>query len=319
MRIAMTLCLILATLPALAAQDFGSWLAGVRAEAAAAGVSQATIDAALGGIAAPDQTVVARDRKQAESKFTFTKYQAFIVSPERVRRGRELYHRHADLLRSIEARTGVAGQYVVALWGVESSFGANTGGFDIVPSLAALAYDGRRADFFRAELIAALQIIDQGHIAAGDMTGSWAGAMGQVQFMPTSFLEMAVDGDGDGKKDLWNSEADALASAANYLARRGWRGGERWGRRVVLPEGFDEGLLGRGKKQTLAVWQALGVRLPGGANLPTNATDMPAGIVVPGDGQAFLVYRNYDVLMDWNRSLYFATSVGLLADAIANP
>ena len=247
---------------------------------------------------------------------TFAEYRKRIVSPDRISRGRALYRQHRALLTDIEARTGVAGQYIVALWGVESSFGANTGGHKVIPSLATLAYDGRRADFFRKELIAALQIIDAGHVRAGDMTGSWAGAMGQVQFMPTSFLALAVDGDGDGRADIWGSQADALASAANYLRTRGWQAGERWGRAVVLPAGFDTELLGRDKKRPLHEWQAMGVRLPGGGALPPS--DMSAGIVVPGDdGQAFLVYANYDVLMDWNRSLYFATSVGLLADAIA--
>jgi membrane-bound lytic murein transglycosylase B len=321
MRLCLALLLLLCLpAPAHAAGDFARWLNGVKYDAAEAGVSPATLEAALAGIDGPDPNVLAHDRAQAEGRMTFPEYRARIVSPARIQRGRELYNTHRALLRDIEARTGVAGQYIVALWGVESSFGANTGEHRVIPSLATLAYDGRRADFFRAELIAALQIIDAGHVAAGDMTGSWAGAMGQVQFMPTSFLALAVDGDGDGRADIWGSEADALASAANYLRARGWQAGERWGRAVVLPPGFDADLLGRDKKRPLSAWQAMGVRLPGGGDLP--AADMAGGIVVPagdgpGDGQAFLVYANYDVLMDWNRSLYFATSVGLLADAIA--
>jgi membrane-bound lytic murein transglycosylase B len=294
---------------------FAAFLADVRAEALAQGVSEATLDAAFAGLTAPAPEVLRRDVAQPESRITFAQYKRRVVSQDRIERGRALYRRHRALLAQIEADTGVAGHYLVALWGVESDFGANTGSFRVIPALATLAYDGRRAAFFRRELLAALHVLDAGHVAPARMTGSWAGAMGQVQFMPTSFQRFAADGDGDARADIWDSAPDALASAARYLAQSSWRSGERWGRRVVLPPGFDEALLGRDAKRPLAQWQAMGVRLPGGGGLPRS--DMPGGIVVPGDGQAFLVYANYDVLMGWNRSLYFATSVGLLADAIA--
>lgn len=297
--------------------DFATFLAEIKKEALKEGISAATIDAAFANLVAPDARVLRHDRAQPESKSRFTYYKKSVLNKERIAKGRKLLRRHKVLLHKIEKNTGVPGPYIVALWGVESDYGSSTGGFQIIPALATLAYDGRRADFFRKELIAALWILEQGHIAPQAMTGSWAGAMGQVQFMPFSFLAFAADGDGDGKKNIWSNRADALASAGHYLGQKGWKRGERWGRAVVLPPDFDDALLGRENKKALSVWQDLGVRLPGGQNLPK--TDIKGAIVIPGDGQAFLVYGNYDVLMDWNRSLYFATSVGLLADALCVP
>lgn len=302
---------------ALANEDFSLWLDGVRQEAASEGISASTINEALGGIDAPNETVLKLDIAQPEKKLTFSQYKNSIVSPARVKRGREMYRKHRAFLREIERKTGTQGHYIVALWGIETNYGSNTGGFNVVPVLATLAYDGRRADFFRKELIAALKVLDQGHVSYQDMTGSWAGAMGQVQFMPRSFLELAVDGDGDGRKDIWNSQKDALASAANYLKVRGWKKGELWGRRVDLPKDFDKSILGRENKKSLEYWNKIGVRKHGGGRLPS--ADIKGAIVMPGDDYAFLVYSNYDVLMDWNRSLYFATSVGLLANEIIAP
>ncbi len=299
-----------------ASQSFDAWLKGFRAEAARAGVSQATINEALTGIK-PIQRVIELDRKQPEGRKTFVQYREMIVNSTRINRGRQMMQRHASQLADVERKFGVAPQYIVALWGIETNYGSNTGGFKVIPALATLAWDGRRGEFFKKELINALKIIDEGHISAANMKGSWAGAMGQSQFMPSSFNAYAVDGNGDGKRDIWNTKKDVFASAANYLKQNGWTEGERWGRRVSLPSGFSENMVGVKVKKSIADWQRLGVRLPNGGNLPTGT--MRASVVAPDGvaGESFLVYTNYDVIMDWNRSTYFATSVGLLADALA--
>lgn len=207
----------------------------------------------------------------------------------------------------------------MALWGIETSYGRNTGGFDSVSALATLAYDGRRPAFFRRELIKALRILDEGHISAEDMRGSWAGAMGQNQFMPSSFERFAVDENGDGRTDIWKSLPDVFGSTANYLARSGWNAEERWGRRVVLPKGFSTKLIGWDTTKTLGQWAKLGVRFADDPEAIRKFSDMEASIIAPDGlaGPAFLVYGNARVIMKWNKSTYFVTSVGLLADQIA--
>lgn len=297
-------------------QSFDSWLAGFKGEARAAGVSDATINAALTGIQ-PIQKVIDLDRKQPEMKKTFAQYKEQIVNQTRVTKGRDLMRQYASELAAVERQYGVAPQYVVALWGIETNFGTNTGGFMVVPALATLAWEGRRAEFFKKELLNALKIIDAGHIAAADMKGSWAGAMGQNQFMPSSFNAYAVDGNGDGRRDIWGTKKDIFASTANYLHKSGWANGQRWGRSVQLPQGFPESLIGPKIKKPLSQWARMGIRLPGGGALPQE--DMQASVVAPDGvtGEAYIVYNNYQTIMAWNRSTYFATSVGLLADRIA--
>jgi membrane-bound lytic murein transglycosylase B len=319
MRAILTFFLILSfTTPATAnPQPFDQWLAGIRGEAARAGISQTTINAALSDIR-PLQKAIELDRKQPEKKITFAQYKNNIVNQARIDKGRRLMRQHAAQLRRVEQQYGVAPQYIVALWGIETNFGSNTGGFSVVEALATLAWEGRRAEFFKTELFNALKIIDAGHISAGAMKGSWAGAMGQNQFMPSSFNAYAVDGNGDGRRDIWGTLDDVFASSANYLAKSGWAAGERWGRRVRLPSGFSADMVGLDTQKTLAEWSRLGVRLPGGGALPGD--DMTASIVAPDGvtGEAYLAYNNYRTIMKWNRSTYFATSVGLLADAIAS-
>lgn len=303
--------------PAIAQQasSFSAWLSDFRQEAASAGISQSTLDAALSGIS-PISRVVELDRHQPEGRMTFTEYLNRTVNDQRVNQGRRLGERHRDVLEAVSARFGVQPRFILSLWGVESSYGENTGGFSVIGSLATLAYDGRRADFFRSELIAALRILDQGHINVESMQGSWAGAMGQSQFMPSSFLEYAVDFDGNGRRDIWNSEPDVFASAANYLSSFGWSSDTTWGRRVTLPSGFDTSQADLDIRRSLAAWGERGVRREDGSALPAAALE--ASLVLPGGGSgpAFLVYGNYRVLLRWNRSSYFATSVGILADRI---
>jgi len=201
--------------------EFQAWLGGVKKEAREQGISQKTIDDAFAAVS-HDPRVIQLDRKQPETKLTLEEYLAKTVTEPRISQGRELLAENRSLLDEISAKYGVPPQYIIALWAIETSYGNNTGGFSIIESLATLAYDGRRSEYFRGELMKALKIIDQGHIAAYDMEGSWAGAMGQCQFMPSSFLAYAVDYDGDGKRDIWNTQADVFASIANYLHSSGW-------------------------------------------------------------------------------------------------
>ncbi len=319
MKTLRTLPLFLAFLlfPAMAhAADFQTWLSNFRIEARNAGISQATIDAALTNIQ-PLPKVIELDRKQPEKKMTWAKYKQNVVNAQRIKKGRELLQIHRNELKWVEDNFHVAPQYVVALWGIETSFGENTGGFKIIDSLATLAWEGRRASFFKTELLKALRIIDEGHISALAMKGSWAGAMGQNQFMPSSFFNFAVDANNDGHKDIWNTDIDVFASTANYLHKSGWTHGQKWGRRVLLPKDFPANLVGPKIVKPMSYWKSIGVRDVNGNALPVE--NINASIVAPGGlgDEAFIVYGNYQTIMSWNRSTYFATSVGLIADALA--
>ena len=307
-----------ASAPAFASpnKDFQSWLKAVREEAKGNGISEATLDAAFQGVA-PIPRIIELDRRQAEFTLTFERYLEITQPPARVVRGQALLSEHRELLSQIEARFGVPGEQLVALWGMESNFGQNMGSFSVVAALATLAYDGRRSAFFRRELMHALRILEDGHIRPQDMKGSWAGAMGQNQFMPSSFVNNAIDYDGDGRRDIWTNPADVLASAANYLNRAGWRRGQPWGARVSLPQGFDATGLAPDAIKPIAEWRAAGLTLFSGEALPDQPGE--ASLVLPGGptGPAFLAYENFRVIMKWNRAILFATSAGLLADRLA--
>jgi len=296
--------------------NFDEWVRGFKAEAIEQGISASLVDQAFQGVE-PIPRVLELDRKQPESRMTFVEYRQSIVSARRIAEGREMMAHHRDLLNVIGQQYGVQPRFIVALWGIETFYGKNSGGYRIVDALATLAFDGRRSQYFRTELLNALRILQEGHTALDTMKSSWAGAMGQCQFMPSSFLQLAVDFDGDGRKDIWNTPADVFASAANYLSRSGWRGNQIWGRGVLLPNGFDLKEVTLKSRKPLEVWQHLGIRKPDGSNLPI--ASLKASMVMPDGegGPAYLVYDNYRVIMKWNRSTYFATSVGLLADALA--
>ncbi len=296
-------------------QGFGDWLTALRAEALASGVSVETLDAALEDVQ-PIDRVIKLDRHQPESSITFEQYLDRTINDARVRSGKQRLREHAALLAKLRAKYGVQPRFVVALWGIESDYGRRTGGFEVVDALATLAFDGRRAVFFRRELLEALLILEEGHVEPDRMRGSWAGAMGQPQFMPSTFRQYAVDFDGDSRRDIWNSTGDALASAANYLGKYGWRDDQTWGRRVRLPSGFSGKLAGLRVVKKIGEWQALGVRRVDGQDLPKRALD--ASIVQPGGagGPSYLVYDNYRTIMRWNRSDYFATAVGILSDRL---
>lgn len=297
-------------------QSFPDWLSELRLEALKKGITQKTVQTALPTDLKPLARVLELDKKQPEKTLSFAKYKRNTLSGTRVRNGRKLIKQHAKTLGTVEKKYGVPPAVIVALWGMETSYGNYTGGFDIVQALATLAYDGRRGAYFRKELFNALRILDQGHISPKAMTGSWAGAMGQSQFMPSSFLKFAVDGNGDGKRDIWRTKTDVFASASNYLKQHGWRTGERWGRRVTLPKNFSDKHVDLKIEKSLAEWQKLGVRRANGKDLP-QVQGMKGSIVKFGDKEAYLVYNNYKVIMKWNRSTYFATSVGLLSDQLS--
>jgi len=296
-------------------ESFDEWLKGLRAEAQAQGISTATLDAALDGVR-PDPRVIELDRSQPEFTLTFQEYLDRVVPEARVQEGRERMGQYKELLSKVSAKYGVQPRFIIALWGVESDFGRKPGSFNVISALATLAHDGRRSAFFRKELLAALHILEDRHVTPERMLGSWAGAMGQSQFMPTSFRRYAVDFDGDGRRDIWSAEADVFASIANYLASFRWRGDQPWGRAVRLPDGFDPGLADGKVEKPISEWRAIGVRRADGGELP--GRDLIASVVLPGgrNGPAFIVYPNYKVILYWNRSTYFATAVGLLADQI---
>ena len=274
------------------------------------------LEAALSGIK-PIPRVVELDRKQPEFTLTFDQYINRVVPRSRVEKGRKKLAENKAILSEVSRKFGVPPQFIVAFWGVETDFGRVTGGFKVIDALATLAFDGRRSAFFRKELLLALKIVDDGHITSNAMMGSWAGAMGQAQFMPSSFVGYAVDYDKDGRKDIWKTRADVFGSAANYLSSYGWRADERWGRRVKVPEGFDPKRADLKVRKTVSDWAAEGITRADGTPLPDSGLD--ASIILPAKagGPAYIVYNNYRVILRWNRSHYFAIAVGRLADQIA--
>ena len=308
--------LVLGFASVAAAAPFADWLVALRKQAAADGVSRPTLDAALGKLQ-PIPAVLDLDKNQPEFTLTFAQYLAKVVTDERAARGRALMAEYGPTLEKVGAKFGVQPRFIVALWAVESDYGRVTGGYSVIAALATLAYDSGRKDFFRKELIDALHIVDQHNITVNLMTGSWAGAMGQCQFMPSSFRRYAVDFDGDGRRDIWTSQPDVFASIANYLASFHWRHDQTWGRAVRLPAKFDARLIDLKREKSLGEWQRLGIRNPDGSDLPK--PNLAASLVAPDGpaGPAYLVYSNYKIVMQWNRSTYFATSVGLLADRLA--
>ncbi len=309
--------LLLAVSPLQAqVQSFDEWLADLRAEAALLGISASTL-AALDNIA-PLERVLELDNSQPEFVQTFTRYIELRVTPGQVSRGQQLLQQHGVLLDEVRQRYGVQPHYLAAFWAIESNFGRATGGFSVLEALATLAYDPRRSEFFRRELLTALRIIDDGHIAPERMSGSWAGAMGQLQFLPSVFDRYGVDGDGDGRIDIWNSLPDVFHSAANFLSQSGWRGDQRWGREVLLPDNFDYRQSGTGVRKPLDEWRGMGVTTLDGNPFPVVA-GMEASVILPAgaNGPAFLAYGNFRATMAYNPSTFYALTVGHLADRFA--
>lgn len=300
----------------LAATDsFQNFVANLRAEARRNGISQATLDRAFAGVQ-PNQKVLERDRHQPEFTMTWQRYRTLLITDQRITNGRAAVQQNRDLLRRVQDRYGVDPGVITGIWGLESSFGGGMGDFHVVEALATLAWEGRRTSFFRGELMAALKILDHGDIAPARMFGSYAGAMGQPQFMPSSYLRYAVDFDGDGRRDIWTSRPDVLGSIANYLAQSGWHSGESWGYPVTLSAAFDRTATGRDNRRPVAEWTRLGVRPMDGRQMAR--PDMSAAVVLPDGpgGDAFLVYANFTAIRRYNPSDYYALVVGLLGDAL---
>jgi membrane-bound lytic murein transglycosylase B len=292
--------------------DFAAFIASLQREALAQGIRSGAADYALRR-AEYLPHVIELDRKQPEHTMTLSDFLAKVVTPQKTADGRAALTDNWPLLTRVHQRFNVQPRFIIALWAVESNFGKVMGNYSVVSALATLAYDGRRASYFRPELIAALRIIDQGNIHPDAMLGSWAGAMGQCQFMPTTFLNFAVDFDGDGRRDIWGDRADVLGSIANYIGQLGWRGDQSWGRFVSVPANFDTRYTGLDIKRPIAEWSRMGVRAADASPLP----GIEASLVMPdgSGGPALLVYDNFRAIMKWNKSTFFAASVGMLADS----
>jgi membrane-bound lytic murein transglycosylase B len=315
--------LLLAAAPSAAAlgtaraatDSFAGFLAGLRAEARRAGISAATLDRAFAGVA-PNRKVLERDRHQPEFTMTWAQYRKLLLTDKRFAEGQAAAAQNRGVFAAVQRRFAVEPGVIAGIWGLESEFGAHTGDFRVVEALATLAWDGRRARFFRGELLAALKILQHGDVTPGRMTGSYAGAMGQPQFMPSSYLRYAVDFEGTGRRDIWASRPDVLGSIANYLGQSGWRAGEAWGQPVSLPAGFNDLQAGRDNRRPLADWAAQGVRPIGRTWKAAAAT--PAALLLPDGaaGDAFLAFPNFQAIRRYNPSDFYALAVGLLGDGI---
>ena len=309
-----------ATTPAARAGDdrpeFARWLKELKVEARADGVSAKTLETAFKNVA-PIDRVIELDRRQPEFTRTFWSYIDNRITPEIVATGRDKLAKHRAKLNEVAKTHGVPARYLVAFWGMETNYGAHLGSFPVIDSLATLAYDERRAAFFRTQLLHALHIVDDGHITAANMKGSWAGAMGHMQFLPSTFVKHAIDATGDGRKDIWGTLRDAFASGANYLDSLGWERDERWGREVKLPSDFPYAQAQLEVQKPLNAWAAMGVTRADGSPLPV-VDGMTGSILLPQghEGPAFLVYDNFRAIMHWNRSVNYAIAVGHLADRI---
>ena len=306
--------------PRLDAAEFRACLRELKGTPPLRAITPASFAQYTDGLA-PDPTVLVLLNRQPEFTMPVWDYLAVLVDTERVADGRAAFAKWRDTLQKIEQQSGVPAAVIVGVWGVESNFGQNLGGRPLVQSLATLSCFGRRQSYFRGEFAAALRILQEGHIAPEQLTGSWAGAFGQTQFMPSTFFRSAVDFDGDGRRDIVASVPDALASTARFLQNAGWRRGEPWGFEVRLPAGFDTAGAGRKNKRPIDAWRATGVTLASGAPLPDSLPS--AGLMIPaqgkGGGPAFLVGRNFDALYSYNASENYALAIATLSDLVANP
>ena len=292
------------------------WTLGFRARALAQGISPATFDVAFQGLRYND-SVIEKDRNQAEFTKAIWDYLDSAVSEKRITNGAAALRQHRPLLDRLEATYGVPAEVIVAVWGLESSYGQNRGDIPVIEALATLAFDGRRGAFFEAQLIDALRILQSGDVTLDRFTGSWAGAMGHTQFIPSSYQAFAVDFDGDGRRDIWSDDpTDALASTAAYLAKSGWQSGQPWGIEVTLPQGFDVGLAGKATPQLSTDWAAMGLRRADGSALPDHG---PAALLLPAGarGAAFLIYANFRAIERYNAADAYVIAIGHLSDRLA--
>ena len=303
---------LMAVVSASAQQSWASWKEDLRKQAISEGIRPAVFDRAFTGVY-PSKRVVKLDRNQPEKRLTFIKYRNTRADSYRIKIGRKALKRNQPLLTQVSEIYGVSPCYIVSFWGLESAYGKFMGKFPVIKSLATLAYDGRRSKFFRKELLYALHIINDGHVNLASFKGEWAGANGQPQFLPSSWYHYAVDHDGDGKRDIWNTRADVFASIANYLKEHGWISGQPWGVYVTLPNNLDRGLIEHKVEQPVSAW------LRDGVTLKTNYYINPkweARIIHPYGGPDMMIFNNFKVIMRWNRSNYYAGTVGYMADKV---
>jgi membrane-bound lytic murein transglycosylase B len=301
---------------ALADAEFERFIENMWPRAKAAGIPRQVFDRAFAGISDPDPDVLKLANNQPEFTTTTSQYLSKAVTQPRIDSGRGMKSAEADLLGQIEKRYKVDRNILLAIWGMESNFGRDKGQMKVMRSLATLLYSGSRKDYAREQYVAALKILNSGIVSPQNFTGSWAGAMGHTQFIPTSYLSFAVDWTGDGKKDIWNSSADALASTANYLVKAGWKSDRPWGWEVKLPAKFDRALIGRSNWRSVAEWSKLGIKPARGGNFGSPKAE--AFVMVPQgvNGPPFLVTRNFMAIMDYNQSHSYAVAIGHLADRL---
>jgi membrane-bound lytic murein transglycosylase B len=310
----MLLCYAL-SLSAAQTQSWQTWLQGVRKEALSQGISARIFDQVFTQIKGPSAKVLRYDRSQPETRISFLKYRDTRADAYRIKLGRKALKKNRLILDEVSQHYGVSACFIVSFWGLETSYGRFMGSFPVIQSLATLAYDSRRGPYFRKQLFYALHILEDGHVRYQDFKGEWAGASGQPQFLPSSWFHYAVDYDKDGKRDIWQTKEDVFASIANYLVAHGWQAEQPWAIVVRLDQkrGLSD-LLNDGQWQSIAAWQKLGVQLLPGASWP-DAT-LKATLIRPSGGPDMLVFNNFEVIMQWNRSTYYAGTVGYMADRI---
>jgi membrane-bound lytic murein transglycosylase B len=307
-------CIILINQIAFAQQEWNQWVAEVRAEALRQGVSPEIFDSAFADIHEPSHKIKGFLKSQPEHRLTFMKYRNTRVDNYRIAIGRQAFKKNREVLEDVAKKYGVNPCFIVSFWGMETSYGTYMGDFPVIKALATLAYDSNRKEFFRKELFIALRILNEGHVSLADFKGEWAGASGQPQFLPSSWVKYAVDYDGDGRRDIWNSKPDVFASIANYMKQNGWQTGEPWAIQVKLPKNFDMSLEGKNKDRSVREWNAFGVRTEDGKELPYQT--MQASIVQPHGGPTFMAFPNYKMILHYNNSIYYAGAIGYLADKI---
>jgi membrane-bound lytic murein transglycosylase B len=295
-------------------QGWKPWVAALRVEALSQGISAEFFDEVFADIQEPSRQVKGLARSQPEHRLTYARYLQSRVDSYRITVGRQQYKKNQTLLNEIGQHFGVDPCFIVSFWGMESSYGSYMGNFPVIRSLATLAYDSKRRPFFRKELLLALHIVSEGHVSMDHFKGEWAGASGQSQFLPSSWVKYAVDYDGDGRKDIWTSKPDVFASIANYMKKNGWQTGEPWAIIVKLPAHFDASLKGKTTVKSVREWNDLGVRTLQGAPLPHQ--DLQASIVQPEGGPVFLAFPNYKMILRYNNSIYYAGAIGYLADKV---
>jgi membrane-bound lytic murein transglycosylase B len=295
---------------------WSQWVSSVREEALSQGITASVFDRAFADIHEPSKQVKSLARSQPEHRLTFNKYLNTRADSYRIAMGRKNYTKNKAVLEEIGQKFGVDPCFIVSFWGMETSYGTYMGNFPVIKSLATLAYESNRPDFFRKELLIALHIVNDGHVTLEDFKGEWAGASGQPQFLPSSWVKYAVDYEGNGKKDIWESKPDVFASIANYMKKNGWQTGQPWAIQVKLPANFNKELMGKTTTKPVSEWDAMGVRTEGGQSLPN--PQLVASIVQPNGGPVFLAYPNYKMILRYNNSIYYAGAIGYMADKICS-